>query len=136
MARALLAIACVAAGCTPCEGEALTVVGGDGVARLEACVEVADTAAARRAGLAGRGALEEGAGLLLAFPHEDEICITSEGMRFALDVVFVDAERAVTSVDSLAMGAAPICRPRTAWVIEVAAGDADAVRPGDMLMDP
>lgn len=133
---ALLAVAFLAAGCAPCDGEALTVVGADGATHLEACVEVADTAAARRAGLAGRDALEEGGGLLLAFPHQDEICITGEGMRFPLDVIFIDAERAVTSVDSLAMGAAPICRPRTAWVVELGAGDARAVRQGDTLIEP
>jgi uncharacterized membrane protein (UPF0127 family) len=84
---------------------------------------VAGDRRARRRGLAGldAGALPDGHGLLF------ERCrsVHTIGMRFALDLVWLDSESAVVRVDR-AVGARQV---RTCWgarsVIEVGAGDGD-----------
>lgn len=56
--------------------------------------ELAGTSAARRRGLLGRTGLEEGGGLWIV-PCE---AVHAIGMKFAIDVVFLDRERRVRKV--------------------------------------
>lgn len=85
-------------------------------------VHTADTAAGRARGLAGLDALDPRAGLLLARCRS----VHTFGMRFALDLVWLDRDGAVVRVDR----GVPPRRLRTCLrarcVVEVRAGEADA----------
>lgn len=103
-----------------------------GQARLSVCVTRATTADERRRGLVGRG-LDDGEGLLLVFPVEGEVCITNEGVGLAIDALWLDSRGTVTAIErALAAGApGPWCHAPAAFVMEVRAGTAAAVAPGD-----
>ncbi len=133
-----MAIAALAAtalsGCDPCEGARVRITGEDGETRVDVCAEVADSEAELRAGLAGRPSLAEGTGLLLVFPVTGEVCITGEGMEFALDVVFVDEASRVTAVGALgASDPELLCEAGVFRVLEIAKGAAEGVAPGDRV---
>ncbi len=120
--------------CQPCEGARVRIVGAGGDTRLDVCAEVATSEVDRRAGLAGRPGLDDGAGLLMIFPVVGEVCITGENMRFPLDVVFVDGSSHVTARGALGVDdPALICEPEIAQVLEVSAGIAGDVEVGDAL---
>ncbi|HJK91532.1 MAG TPA: DUF192 domain-containing protein [Polyangiaceae bacterium LLY-WYZ-15_(1-7)] len=108
------------------------VEGPDGARRLLVHVQVARTAAERVQGLRGAESLAEDAGLWIAFPGEDEVCIVNEGVGFPIDALFVRADAVVEAVEAAipAGDATPRCH-RAEAVLEVAAGVAAAVRPGD-----
>ena len=102
----------------------------DGSPVCERCL-LAETPLTRLKGLLGRRGLEQGEGLLL----RPAASIHTFFMRFAIDVVFLDAERRVLRV-------VPDVRPwRTAAVrkaravLELAAGEAARVgmKPGTLL---
>jgi uncharacterized membrane protein (UPF0127 family) len=59
-------------------------------------VELADTSAARADGLAGRDALTEIDGLLLKWESPDRHPIWMKGMRFPLDLVWLDTDDALS----------------------------------------
>ena len=59
-----------------------------------ACVLVADRIGSRMRGLLGRGGLPEGTGMLLSPCNS----IHTVGMRFPLDVIFLDRERRVVKI--------------------------------------
>lgn len=120
--------------CSPCDGARVRILGAGGDTRLDVCAEVATSEAARRAGLAGRPDLPEGAGLLMQFPITGEVCITGEQMRFPLDVVFVDEGGRVAALGGLGVDdPALICEQGITQVLEVSAGVAGAVAEGDLV---
>jgi uncharacterized protein len=96
------------------------------------CVDVADRGPARTRGLLGRQSLGEGEGLWIV-PCE---AVHTFGMRFAIDLVFVDRRNVVRKVRS----SVPPWRLsgclRAHSVLELAAGTLKrtAVRPGDTLL--
>jgi uncharacterized protein len=95
-------------------------------------VEVADKPAARSAGLSNRDALNGVDGLLLKWDAPGRHPIWMPGMRFSLDLVWIDADGRVTSV----LTNVPPCRSepcplyepdgseRSAAVLELSAGEA------------
>jgi uncharacterized membrane protein (UPF0127 family) len=95
------------------------------------CVEVADRGPVRRRGLLGRQSLGEGEGLWIV-PCE---AVHTFGMRFAIDLVFLDRRNVVRKVRS----SVPPWRLsgclRARSVLELAAGTLKSisVRPGDTL---
>jgi uncharacterized membrane protein (UPF0127 family) len=94
-------------------------------------VEVADTRAARRRGLLGREGLPGGAALVITRSN----AVHTIGMRFAIDVVFVDAQGTVRKiVRRLPPWRVAVSVPARS-AIEFGAGevDGDAVRLGDRL---
>jgi len=99
--------------------------GGD----VLATAEVADGLLARARGLLGRSGFE-GA---LFLPHTRSV--HSVGMRFAIDVAFLDGELRV--VDAVRLAPWRMTRPRwrCRWVLEAEAGAFErwGLRPGDQL---
>lgn len=131
-----------AAGCNPCDGARVVLTSEGGVSRLDVCAEVARTDDELRAGLAGRDDLPAGAGLLFDFAVTDEVCITGEGMRFPIDVVFLggpevlseEGTGTVVSLGALAEDDPTVlCVEAVHRVLEVPAGAAAAVAVGDAV---
>jgi uncharacterized membrane protein (UPF0127 family) len=90
---ALLALA----GCGSSESKtAQTVAVEVGAARVRA--EVAATAAERERGLSGRASLAEDRGMLFVFPDRGQRAFWMKGMRFPIDIVWMDRDR-VTGVE-------------------------------------
>ncbi|MFJ2767661.1 DUF192 domain-containing protein [Streptomyces sp. NPDC087300] len=82
-------------------------------------VEIADSARARRRGLLGRAGI---AGALLLTPARG---VHTLGMRFAIDVAYLDRELRVLSVRTMRPGRVGLPRPRARHVLEAAAGSMD-----------
>lgn len=82
----------------------------------------------RLAGLAGLSRDEAGAGLLI--PRCSSI--HTFGMRFALDVLFLDGRGEVLAVRRSVRPRRFACHPRAAAVLEIPSGQGgDFLRPGD-----
>lgn len=107
----------------------------DGALRLRVEAPLARTAEARREGLAGRDALDEGRGLLLVFPTEVEVCIANAQVGFAIDALFADAAGQVVAIERgiPAGDTASRCHQPVAQVLELADGVALSVQVGDVL---
>jgi uncharacterized membrane protein (UPF0127 family) len=69
-------------------------------------VEIADTPAARSAGLSNRDELRDIDGLLLKWDEAGKHPIWMAGMRFSLDLIWIDGEGRVLTV----LAAVPPCR--------------------------
>ncbi len=94
-------------------------------------VEVAGTSRQRRRGLLKRDSLPQGSGMWIA-PCE---AVHTIGMRFAIDVLFLDRDRKVLKIrGSMAPGRLGFCF-RAHSVLELAGGTAAATRTvvGDQL---
>jgi len=99
-------------------------------------VELADTSAARADGLAGRDALTEIDGLLLKWEWPDRHPIWMKGMRFSLDLVWLDGDGRVgavlTNVPPCPAEPCPLYEPegteRSVAVLEMRAGGASVHR--------
>lgn len=72
---------------------AATVILPDG---SQVAAEVVDTPAARAQGLSGRDGLEEGKGMLFLFGTRAQHGFWMKGMRFPIDIVWLDGGRVVT----------------------------------------
>ena len=98
---------------------------------IAAAIEVAGTRATRRKGLLGRDQLAPGCGLVLTPCN----AIHTVGMRFAIDVVFLDSQgrvrKIVQNLPPWRMAVSPLSRA----TVELPAGavTGDAVRVGDRL---
>lgn len=99
------------------------LVAGD---RVVASVEVAGTHRARRRGLLGREGIE---GALLLEPARS---VHTIGMRFAVDVAYVDGDGTVLAVVTMAPGRIGRPRWRARRVVEAEAGDLErwGIEPG------
>lgn len=93
-------------------------------------VEVADTDALQTLGLSGREGLKDGHGMLFPYAQPGEMCFWMKDMRFAIDMVWIDATKKVVKV---AEAVAPETYPDTfcapddkpaQYVLEVSAGQA------------
>jgi uncharacterized membrane protein (UPF0127 family) len=93
----------------------VTLVGSDGF-RIE--VEVAERARERMRGLLRRARLPPGQGLLIPNARS----VHSMGMRFPVDVSFLDAELTVLEVKRLAPGRVLVPRRRARHILECAPG--------------
>lgn len=94
-------------------------------------VEIADTRKAKRRGLLGRASLASGSAMLLP-----SCCaVHTVGMRFAIDVAFLDAGGRIRKIVRNLPPWRIAMAPGAAMTIELAAGglDAQAVRVGDEL---
>ncbi len=61
-------------------------------------VEIADSFRERARGLMFRGSLPEGKALLMVFPDEGDHRIWMLGMRFPIDLVFLDSDKRVIGI--------------------------------------
>ena len=102
---------------------------------VASAIEVAGSRASRRKGLLGRDGLSPGAGLVLTPCN----AIHTIGMRFAIDVVFLDSQgrvrKIVPNLPPWRMAVSPLSRA----TVELPAGalQSDDVRVGDRLyLDP
>jgi uncharacterized protein len=102
----------------------VTLVGRKGL-RLE--TEVAEGRRERMRGLLGRAHLPPNGALLIPNARS----VHSMGMRFPLDVAFLDAELVVLAVKRLPPGRLMVPRPRARHILECAAGGGP--EPGDRL---
>lgn len=108
-----------------------TLVNAQTGAVVAGSVEIARTRAARRRGLLGREGLPRGWALVIARCK----AIHTIGMRFAIDVVFVDADGCVRKIVR-GLGPRRIAIAPRAWAaIELAAGELrpDRLSVGDRL---
>jgi len=102
----------------------------DSIALRVSLIGRAETAAERRSGLRGR-TLAPGEGLLIAFPVEDELCITNDGVDQSIDAVFIDGGESVAHVErAIPAGDGTVRCATGQWILEILAGDATAVHPG------
>lgn len=125
----LAALGLALIGCA-CPGGRAVEIGA-----LAFCAEVASTEAERAQGLRGRDPLGPGEALLLEFSVEDEICIVNDGVSFAIDAAYADADGVVVALErAIAAGdPTPRCHARTQRVLETAAGELEAAEVGDRL---
>ncbi len=100
-------------------------------ATVATVVEVASTSRARRRGLLGRDGLAPGSALVITRCN----AVHTVGMRFVIDVAFVDAAGCVRKVVQRLPPWRMAMSPRAVAAIEFAAGQLGegAVRPGDRL---
>jgi uncharacterized membrane protein (UPF0127 family) len=103
---------------------------------IEAHADLAITADERRQGLRGHAPLAPGDALLLILPRELEICIVNNDVSFAIDAIYargngniLAVERNIPADDGTAR-----CHLDVRWVVEIAAGEARVVEPGDRLI--
>ncbi|MFI0823417.1 DUF192 domain-containing protein [Streptomyces roseolus] len=112
-------------------GEAGRVVGPEGrpEAGLEVGLEVAASYRARRRGLLGRDGI---AGAMLLTPANS---VHTLGMRFPIDVAYLDRRLRVLAVVTMRPGRLGLPRPRARHVLEAEAGAMArwGVRPGTRL---
>jgi len=102
----------------------------DGDVVCERCTLARDPYSRMR-GLLGRGGLAEGEGLLL----QPAASIHTFFMRFAIDAVFLDAERRIVRIASDVRPWRAAAAKRSRAVLELAAGEAARVglQPGHLL---
>lgn len=99
------------------------IVDSDTGATLIPCVSVVPAFSIRGArGLLGRDGLEPGTGLLLSDPLG---CIHTIGMRFSIDIVFLDGSLRVVRVARDVRPWRVRCCPRGRYQLELAAGTAE-----------
>lgn len=108
-----------------------TLVNAQTGAVIAASVEIAQTSAARRRGLLGRDGLPKGSALIITRCN----AIHTIGMRFAIDVAFVDAEGCVRKIVQWLQPRRIAIAPRAGVTIELAAGalPSDRLRVGDRV---
>lgn len=112
------------------------IISPSGIQRLVVEAELAQNEEARRRGLKGREPLPPGHGLLIVLPQEGEVCITNDRVPFAIDAIFVAADGIVVAVETaIAAGDATLrCHGSVQQILEVTAGQAAGVLPGDRLV--
>lgn len=115
----------------PGPAEYLRVINLDRQAEIGNLVEVADTAARRNRGLLGRTGLEPGQGLWIV-PCE---AVHTFGMKFAIDLVYLDRRRRVLKARSRVGPARISACLRAHSILELPPGVilATQTQPGDQL---
>lgn len=97
-------------------------------------IEVADDAQTRATGLGGRENLASGSGMLFVFPKSDEYGFWMKGMRFPLDLIFIQKDKIVDIIKNVPPPAAgtpenklPVYKSKLPadQVVELNAGDTD-----------
>lgn len=98
-----------------------------GIGKSQYALEVSDTQERRIKGLSGRESLDQGTGMLFAYPEAGNECIWMKDMHFSLDILWLNADKKVIKIEK---AVAPETYPRsfcasgTQYVIELNAGEA------------
>jgi uncharacterized membrane protein (UPF0127 family) len=120
-----------------CGSDRALVVAPSGEARLSVAIRRARTAEERRAGLSAIPPLGPDEGLLLELPQASTACITNAPVSYGVDAVYARADSVVVAVETFAAGEADArCHDAVLQILEVRAGAASLVRPGDRLVAP
>ena len=86
-------------------------------------VEIASTAEEQYTGLSNHESLEEDAGLLFVYNEEKTRTFVMREMEFPIDIIFIDADRQITTIYQAATGngQSPLIeyRGQAQWVLEV-----------------
>ena len=124
----------------PTERAQVTVVDENGTPLATVEVRIADTPTERYRGLSDAEKLPPGEGMLFVFPRGDERAFVMREMDFALDILFVGADRRVNSIRHAPTpppNATDLTRYRgqAKWVLEVPRGWAarHGIEPGDRI---
>ncbi|SDK45805.1 DUF192 domain-containing protein [Natronorubrum texcoconense] len=112
---------------------------GDELAVIDA--EVADTRAERYTGLSDHDSLADGEGMLFVHSSEGERTYVMREMDFDIDIIFVDADREITSIEEARApetdedGEDLEHTGQAQYVLEVPRGYADGmgIEPGDVI---
>ena len=98
-------------------------------------LEIAATNTARTLGLGGRDQLPPYQGMLFLFPMPGHYGFWMEGMRFPLDIIFLFRGKVLSIERSLSPTSKAIYYPvgLVDQVLEVNAGEADRISPGDRI---
>lgn len=89
-------------------------------------LEVVTTDEDQALGLGDRNSLADDHGMLFEYDREDDRCFWMKNMRFAIDIIWVDADKRVTHIEpKLTPDTYPAsyCAPGR-YIIELAAGEA------------
>lgn len=111
---------------------------GKGNTKLTVDAEIAVTRDQRTRGLMWRYALPEGAGMLFIFPREQPLSFWMRNTLIPLDMIFIDANRKIVSIQENAeprtLSARPSTGPAT-YVLEVPGGYSakHGVKPGSAV---
>lgn len=131
---ALVVISCAVVAYRVWRGSGATVMVGGKMFH----VEVVDTPEAMATGLSGRDGIGENQGMLFVFERDGAHAFWMKGMRFAIDIVWIDKDKRVVHVEQ---NVSPDDQqkmykpPRHArYVLEVAAGGADVIANGEMVI--
>jgi uncharacterized membrane protein (UPF0127 family) len=89
-------------------------------------LDIANTTELRTQGLSGRGTLPAGRGMLFTFSSQQQRCFWMKDMQFAIDIIWVGADKKVTYIQS---NLKPETYPqeycaKAQYVIELGAGEA------------
>ncbi|APX97253.1 DUF192 domain-containing protein [Natronorubrum daqingense] len=112
---------------------------GDELATVDA--EVADTASERYTGLSDHDSLEDDSGMLFVHSDEGERTYVMRDMDFGIDIIFVDADGEITSIETAPEPEADEAGEdheytgHAQWVLEVPEGYADehGIEAGDEI---
>jgi uncharacterized membrane protein (UPF0127 family) len=88
-------------------------------------LEKVDTEAAREQGLSGRASMPASRGMLFVFDHIDRACIWMKGMKFPLDIAWLNVRGDVVRLEENVRPETypnDFCADNTFFVIEVNAG--------------
>jgi uncharacterized protein len=115
------------------------VLDSDGEPKATIDAEIADTPGERYTGLSDHDSLEDGEGMLFVHGSEDERTYVMRNMDFGIDIVFVGADREITTIHNAPEpgpdedGADQEYTGDARWVLEVPIGYADenGIEPGD-----
>ncbi|AGB36158.1 DUF192 domain-containing protein [Natronococcus occultus] len=107
------------------------VLDADGEPKATVDAEIAETPTDRYTGLSDHDSLEDGEGMLFVHGSEDERTYVMRDMDFGIDIVFIDADREITTIHSAPEpgpdedGADQEYTGQAQWVLEVPIGYAD-----------
>ncbi len=100
-------------------------------------LEIASTDSAREQGLSERTSMPNDHGMIFEYQHQNIPCYWMKGMRFSLDIIWVNNSHQVVYVEH---NVSPQTYPRTfcpnqpaQYVIELNAGQARTIHTGQML---
>ncbi len=107
---------------------ALDILGADGNPKATIRVEIAETEDSRTQGLMGRTRMDETQGMLFIFDNEEYRSFWMANTPLPLDIIFVNAKRAIVTIQRNTVPYSQESVPSTApaqYVVEVNAGFSD-----------
>lgn len=103
------------------DGATVTIVGENGTELGTVSAQVADTTQERYTGLSNTDSLGPDEGMLFVHDREGEKAYVMRDMAFPIDMVFIGADRRITTIHHAPVEERPLTRyrGRAKWVLEV-----------------